>query len=133
MGTFHELTLEPLKATQYESACIPQVVVGINESRAPSPMNPTGISQLRRCGRLGLEEQVGALLALASGEGRGSLISQCLLFFVVNIPEIFAWVVFPDVPECLLMSSELLSYHFPLCDTVQLKGIFLNHEDANTS
>lgn len=64
LGTFPELTSALLKA--------PQVTVGISESRAPNLMNPTGNSQLRRCGRLGLEEQVGVVLALASREGPGS-------------------------------------------------------------
>jgi len=52
---------------------------------------------------------------------------------MVDTPGIFAWIVFPGVPECLLMNSELLFYDFPLCGTVQIKGIFLNREDANTS
>lgn len=51
LGTSPELTLEPLKAPQYKSACVPQVVVGISENRAQSPRNPAGSSQLRRCGR----------------------------------------------------------------------------------
>lgn len=51
LGTFSELTPEPLKTLQYKSACVPQVVVGISESRAPGPRNPAGSCQLRRCGR----------------------------------------------------------------------------------
>lgn len=46
---FPELTLDPLKSPQHKDVCIPQVLVRISESRAPSPVNPAKNSQLTRC------------------------------------------------------------------------------------
>lgn len=72
LGTFPELTLEPLKAPQYKSGFVPQVVLGVSETE----LQASGI-QLAAAG-LGdvgdsLEEQVGAVLSLAVSEGSGWL------------------------------------------------------------
>lgn len=80
----------------------------------------------------GLEEQVGAVLSFAGSEGSGWLqqtnLSSHNAFFSFRLWSIHQASLFvdPGVPECLLMSSQALSHHFPLCDTVLLKGIFLN-------
>lgn len=80
----------------------------------------------------GFEEQVGAVLSLADSERLRWLQQNNCSFHNASFPfrlwlaHQVSLVVDHGVPEYLLMSSEALSYHFPLCDTVLLKGILLN-------
>lgn len=130
LRTFPELTLEPLKAPQYKGACVPQAQ-GSVKTELWAPGIQLAAASLGDVDD-GLKEQVGDVLSLAASEGSGWLQqTNCSFhnaFFSFRVWLIYQVSLFvdPGVPQCLLMSSQALFHHFPLCDIVLLKDIFLH-------